>query len=79
MPGKKIDYKRRGRIYSINSRKSASGSILKNKLPELKGFSERNIGRMIAFFRAYPGMHEILPQAVAQMLETNDSQNLHQL
>ena len=36
---------------------------LKNELPEQKGFSERNIGRMIAFFRAYP----ILPQAAAKL------------
>lgn len=35
---------------------------LKNELPEEKGFSERNIGRMIAFFRAYP----ILPPSVAK-------------
>jgi predicted nuclease of restriction endonuclease-like (RecB) superfamily len=35
---------------------------LKNELPEEKGFSERNIGRMIAFYRAYPG----LPQPVAE-------------
>jgi len=34
---------------------------LKNELPEEKGFSARNIGRMIAFYRAY----SILPQAVA--------------
>lgn len=27
---------------------------LRNELPEVKGFSERNIGRMIAFYRAYP-------------------------
>jgi hypothetical protein len=26
---------------------------LTNELPELKGFSERNIGRMIAFYREY--------------------------
>lgn len=36
---------------------------LKNELPETKGFSERNIGRMIAFYRAYP----ILPQAAAKL------------
>ena len=36
---------------------------LKNELPEQKGFSERNIGRMIAFFRAYP----ILPQPAAKL------------
>lgn len=35
---------------------------LKNELPEQKGFSERNIGRMIAFHRAYP----ILPQTAAK-------------
>jgi len=40
---------------------------LRNDLPEIKGFSERNIGRMIAFFRAYPGMNEILPQPVAKL------------
>ena len=26
---------------------------IRNELPEVKGFSERNIGRMIAFFRNY--------------------------
>ncbi|MEI7432607.1 MAG: DUF1016 N-terminal domain-containing protein, partial [Betaproteobacteria bacterium] len=41
---------------------------LKNELPEEKGFSERNIGRMIAFFRAYA----ILPQPVAK-LEPKDA------
>jgi predicted nuclease of restriction endonuclease-like (RecB) superfamily len=40
---------------------------LRNDLPELKGFSERNIGRMIAFFREYPGMNEILPRPVAKL------------
>ena len=39
---------------------------LRNDLPGIKGFSERNIGRMIAFFRAYPGMNETLPQPVAK-------------
>jgi len=39
---------------------------LKNELPELKGFSERNLGRMVAFFRAYPAPREFLPQAVAK-------------
>jgi hypothetical protein len=36
---------------------------LRNELPEVKEFSERNIGRMIAFFRAYPCPIELLPQA----------------
>lgn len=39
---------------------------LRNDLPEVKGFSERNIGRMIAFYRAYPGLNEFLPRAVAK-------------
>jgi predicted nuclease of restriction endonuclease-like (RecB) superfamily len=39
---------------------------LKNELPELKGFSERNIGRMIAFYRFYPEPSLILPQSVAK-------------
>jgi hypothetical protein len=38
---------------------------LRSNLPEIKGFSERNIGKMIAFFRAYPSMDKILPQPVA--------------
>ena len=28
---------------------------LRNNLPEVKGFSDRNIKRMLAFYRAYPG------------------------
>jgi predicted nuclease of restriction endonuclease-like (RecB) superfamily len=53
---------------------------LKNELPELKGFSERNIGRMIAFYREYPdpvtfwrqslielSQMAILPQPAAKM------------
>ncbi|MCK9295185.1 MAG: PDDEXK nuclease domain-containing protein [Desulfobulbaceae bacterium] len=42
---------------------------LKNELPEIKGFSERNIGRMIAFYRAYP----ILPQAAAKLAQQPDA------
>jgi len=41
---------------------------LRNELPEVKGFSERNIGRMIAFFRAYPRPGELLPQPVAKVI-----------
>jgi predicted nuclease of restriction endonuclease-like (RecB) superfamily len=36
---------------------------LKNELPEEKGFSVRNLGRMIAFYRAYP----ILPQPAVKL------------
>jgi len=40
---------------------------IRNELPEVKGFSERNIGRMIAFYNNYSGGDEILPQAVAKL------------
>lgn len=40
---------------------------LRNDLPEVKGFSERNFGRMIRFYREYPGLSAILPQAVAKL------------
>lgn len=39
---------------------------LRNELPEEKGFSERNIKRMLAFHRAYPHLG-FVPQSVAQM------------
>ena len=39
---------------------------LHNELPEHKGYSERNIKRMLGFFRAYPDPSAIVPRAVAQ-------------
>ena len=39
---------------------------IRNDLPEIKGFSVRNIGRMLAFFREYREL-EILPPAVAKI------------
>lgn len=45
---------------------------LKNELPEEKGFSERNIKRMLAFYREYP-TSEIVPQPVAQLGNENTS------
>ncbi|MDD2723423.1 MAG: PDDEXK nuclease domain-containing protein [Methylovulum sp.] len=39
---------------------------LHNELPELKGFSERNLKRMLAFYRAYTKPEDFVPQAVAQ-------------
>ena len=42
---------------------------LKNELPEVKGFSERNIKRMLAFFREYSDL-VIVPQPVAQLGST---------
>jgi hypothetical protein len=43
---------------------------LHNELPEEKGFSERNIKRMLAFYRLYPHAaldSELVPQPVAQV------------
>lgn len=40
---------------------------LRNDMPEVKGFSERNIGRMIAFFREYTRPSDFLPRAVAKL------------
>lgn len=40
---------------------------LHNDLPNIKGFSERNIDRMIAFYRAYPKPSNFSPQAVAKL------------
>jgi predicted nuclease of restriction endonuclease-like (RecB) superfamily len=40
---------------------------LKNDLPEIKGFSERNIDRMIAFHRSYPVPSEFSPPPVAKL------------
>ncbi len=40
---------------------------LKNELPELKGFSERNIKYMLAFHREYPNPPAVLPQVVAKL------------
>lgn len=40
---------------------------LANELPEEKGFSERNLDRMIAFYRAYPEPSDFSPTAVAKL------------
>jgi len=40
---------------------------LQNELPEIKGFSERNIDRMVAFYRAYPHPADFSPQLVAKL------------
>src|SRR5262245_40431820 len=42
---------------------------LKNELPEVKGFSQRNIGRMIAFYRDYTHPSEFLPQVAAKLAD----------
>ncbi|MFO7734597.1 MAG: PDDEXK nuclease domain-containing protein [bacterium] len=40
---------------------------IKNELSDIKGFSERNLGRMVAFYREYSCVTEILPQPVAKL------------
>jgi predicted nuclease of restriction endonuclease-like (RecB) superfamily len=40
---------------------------LANELPEVKGFSERNIKRMLAFYRAYPKPADFSRQAMAKL------------
>ena len=40
---------------------------LRNELPEIKGYSERNLKRMIRFFREYPLLPTKVPQPVAQL------------
>jgi predicted nuclease of restriction endonuclease-like (RecB) superfamily len=54
---------------------------LRNELPEVKGFSERNIGRMISFFREYSEPMLILPQPAANLGVSKNLQraaaNLH--
>ncbi len=40
---------------------------LHNELPELKGFSARNMKRMLAFYREYPSPDVFMPQLAAQV------------
>jgi hypothetical protein len=40
---------------------------LHNDLPEIKGFSARNMRRMIQFHQEYPGLFSIWPPPVAQL------------
>lgn len=40
---------------------------IRNELPEVKGFSARNIDRMVAFYREYPGLVEISSTASAEL------------
>ncbi len=63
-----------GRLLDHRQRQEGWGSAviprlsrdLHNELPEVKGFSERNIKRMLAFYRAYPKL-QFVPQLVAQI------------
>ncbi len=47
---------------------------LKNELPEVKGFSERNLGRMVSFYRAYSEAQPFLPQLVAKMAKREQTE-----
>ena len=40
---------------------------LHNELPDVKGFSERNVKRMLAFYREYRGLVASSPQAATQI------------
>ena len=40
----------------------STGSPVPYELPEVKGFSERNIKRMLAFYREYANPTDFLPQ-----------------
>ncbi|MBI4237646.1 MAG: DUF1016 domain-containing protein [Deltaproteobacteria bacterium] len=64
-----------GRIIADRQRREGWGAAviprlalkLKNELPDLKGFSERNIKRMLAFYRDYPDPGAMGQQPVAQL------------
>ena len=43
---------------------------LKNELPKEKGFSERNLDRMIAFYRIYSDPAEFSPPPVAKLISS---------
>jgi DUF1016 N-terminal domain/YhcG PDDEXK nuclease domain len=64
-----------GRIIDAQQREQGWGAAviprlareLRNELPAVKGFSERNIGRMIAFYRDYHEPDGFLPPPVARL------------
>lgn len=45
---------------------------IRNELPEVKGFSERNIKYMLRFFREYPEGDPIVQRSVAQLQTTGE-------
>lgn len=48
------------------------------EFPELKGFSERNIKRMLGFAREYPGLFMIVPQPAALLPEDGTAPSVPQ-
>ncbi len=66
-----------GRIIAERQKKQGWGAAviprlardIRNEMPEVKGFSERNIDRMIAFYREYPNLErEFSPTPLAKIL-----------
>jgi hypothetical protein len=51
---------------------------IRNELPEVKGFSQRNLKRMIAFYREYPLLSTNVPQLVAQ-LPTGENERIEKV
>ena len=52
---------------------------IRNDLPAIKGFSERNLKRMIRFYREYPGLVEKVPQAAALLTDRSVLEKLQKL
>lgn len=50
---------------------------LKNELPDIKGFSERNLKRMTQFFQEYPSLYVIGQQAVAQLKTVENEKDIN--
>jgi predicted nuclease of restriction endonuclease-like (RecB) superfamily len=50
-----------------------------NELPEVKGFSERNLKRMIRFYREYPHLLRKAPQAAVQLQDEKVPQPVAQI
>jgi predicted nuclease of restriction endonuclease-like (RecB) superfamily len=51
---------------------------ISNDLPDAKGFSERNLKRMIGFYREYPVLAAKVPQAVAQLPKQEENEKVPQ-
>ena len=64
--GRMIDMRQKEEGWGTGVIPTLSGD-LRNELPGIRGFSERNLKRMIQFFREYPRLFEKGPQSVAQL------------
>lgn len=63
--GQMIDVKQSEQGWGAKVIQRLSNDI-KNELPHIKGFSYRNITRMLKFYREYESLSKIVPQLVAQ-------------